>query len=43
MQASLSMASVYHTPVDYWLSVPLLELQEWADVAREMSEEKRNG
>jgi hypothetical protein len=43
MQAALNMASAYHTPVDYWLSLPLPELLEWAEVAKAMAEETRRG
>jgi hypothetical protein len=41
MQAALSMATAYHTPVDYWLSLPLPDFMEWAEVAQQMTEERR--
>jgi hypothetical protein len=39
MQAALTMASTYHTPVEYWLSLPLGEFLQWAEVAKGMAEE----
>ena len=39
MQAALSMANAYHTPVEYWLRRPLGEFMQWAEVARAMSAE----
>ena len=41
MQAALSMASAYHTPVEYWLRRPLWEFMQWAEVARGMAAEAR--
>jgi hypothetical protein len=41
MQAALNMAAEYHTPVDYWVSIPLVELRQWANTARGMVEERR--
>lgn len=36
MQAALTMAAGYHTPVDFWLNLPLAELHQWAVVAKDM-------
>lgn len=41
MQAALSMAGEYHTPVDYWLSLPAVEFMQWAEAAREMDEARK--
>lgn len=43
MQATLQMSSAYHTPVGYWLELPMVELMQWAMTGKEMNEEKRNG
>jgi hypothetical protein len=40
MHAALSLSAAYHTPVDYWINLPLSELYAWAAVARSISEEK---
>ena len=42
MQSALSMASAYHTPVEYWLGRPLGEFLQWAEVARAMTAEARD-
>lgn len=33
MEDCLLMARVNFTPVSYWLSMPLIELSEWIEVA----------
>ena len=43
MQAALSMASAYHTPVEYWLSLPLPEFLQWAEVAKGLAAEAARG
>jgi hypothetical protein len=39
------MSSNFHSPLDYWLELPLTEINKWAMVAHRMMEkekEKRN-
>ena len=40
MHAALSLSAAYHTPVDFWINLPLSELYTWAAAAREIAEEK---
>jgi hypothetical protein len=40
MIASLAMSAAYHTPVAYWLSLPLFEFMQWAAAAKQMNEEE---
>jgi hypothetical protein len=39
MHAALSLSAAYHTPVDFWISLPLSELYTWAATAREIAQE----
>ena len=39
MHAALQLSANYHTPVSYWVGLPLAELYAWAQAAREISEE----
>jgi hypothetical protein len=39
MHAALSLSAVYHTPVDFWISLPLVELYDWATTARDIAGE----
>lgn len=36
MKTCLMMARVNHTPVTFWLELPLLELGEWVQTAMNM-------
>ncbi|MFD0710638.1 hypothetical protein [Paenibacillus sp. GCM10027626] len=36
MQLAAKLAKELHTPIPYFLSLPLRELVEWADVAGEV-------
>jgi hypothetical protein len=40
MHAALSLSAAYHTPVDYWINLPLAELYTWAAVAKGIAEER---
>lgn len=37
MEACLALARVSHTPVPYWLSRPLVELNDWLQTAVKMN------
>lgn len=39
MHAALSLSAAYHTPVDFWISLPLPELYTWSSTAREIANE----
>lgn len=39
MHAALSLSAAYHTPVDFWINLPLVELYTWASTAREIAQE----
>ena len=39
MRAALNMAAAYHTPVDYWIGIPVAEFCQWATTARDMTAE----
>jgi hypothetical protein len=39
MHAALSLSAAYHTPVDFWISLPLAELYAWSVTAREIAQE----
>jgi hypothetical protein len=39
MHAALSLSANFHTPVDYWVNLPLGELYTWASTARELAAE----
>jgi hypothetical protein len=41
MQAALNMAAEYHTPVNYWVNIPLAEFSHWANAAKGMADERR--
>ena len=43
MHAALSLSAAYHTPVDFWINLPLVELYTWATTAREIAEEGAAG
>lgn len=38
-KVALTMSHNYNTPVDYWLRMPLDDLEEWLDAANEMEGE----
>jgi hypothetical protein len=40
MKSALSMSSAFHTPVDYWLSLPLEELYSWIMAANAVNDER---
>jgi len=40
MKACLTMSSSFHTPVDYWLNLPLSELHSWVAAAHELNKER---
>lgn len=39
MHAALSLSANFHTPVDYWINLPLGELYVWATTARDLAGE----
>lgn len=39
MHAALSLSAAYHTPVDFWINLSLVELYTWASTARELAGE----
>jgi hypothetical protein len=42
MHAALSLSASYHTGVDYWVNLSLVELYTWATTARELAAENAN-
>lgn len=42
MENCLLMAMVNHTPVSYWLSMSLIELIEWIEVAISLKRKGKN-
>lgn len=35
------MAQTYHTPIEWWLDQPVVELFDWVMIAKNMLEEQR--
>jgi hypothetical protein len=39
MHLALSLSASYHTGVDYWVNLPVVDLYAWAAVAKEIAQE----
>jgi hypothetical protein len=41
MELALGMATNYHSPVGYWLGMPLTKLENWSRVAYEIAKRQK--